>query len=136
MELVVNDVVKMEWDKAGWLQTVPKQGKKPVFIFASKVYDSTKAGKITLFFAKGSVFVMSDDEGYYSAKDMAKAIKDLKDMDDFPFYMDGYDPIIDEDEDEANADALAAYGLEAYEDDINKRYEDILPYTLEYDVEM
>lgn len=136
MEHVVNDVVKMEWDKAGWCQTTPKQGKKPVFIFASKVYDSTKVGKITVFFAKGSAFIFSDDEGYWSAKDLAKNIKELEDRDDFPFYMDGFDPIIDEDEDEANHEVLVAYGLEAFEDDINKRYNDILPYNMEYDVEM
>ena len=116
MEKVINDVVKMDWDKAGWVQTVAKQGKKPVFIFASHVYDSTKVGKVTVFFAKGAAFIMGDDEGYWSAKDLAKAIKGLADIDDFPFYMEGYEPIIDEDDEEASKDVLEAFGLEAFED--------------------
>ena len=32
MGLVVNDVVKMEWDEAGWVQTKVKKDKKVVFV--------------------------------------------------------------------------------------------------------
>jgi hypothetical protein len=36
--LVVNNIVKMEWSKKGWLQTSSRGGRKPVFILASQDY--------------------------------------------------------------------------------------------------
>jgi hypothetical protein len=138
MAIVENNVVKMEWDKSGWLQTSARGGKQPVFILASKDYESKTHGTLSVIFTAETAFLFiddagTDDEDIWTAQDLISTIK--SDMPGyFPYSLNQYTPIINSGEAECNMDVLEKYGLTEYKDDIEKRQMDIAPYGYETDV--
>lgn len=140
MNLVVNDTVKMEWDKAGWLQTAARKGKKPTFIMASQNYESTKYGTLSVCFTATTAFLFVDGRGtseqdIWSAEDLIATLKD--DMPgNFPYSLEQYAPIIASGEENCIDDALTEFGLEAYKGDIEKRMKDVAPFGYETDFKM
>ena len=134
MALVENNVVKMEWDKAGWLQK-----KSGTFCFASKEYDSTTKGKVTVFFRSNMAFIWasnahSDDEDLWNAEELKGMIKSEGMDGAFPNMYDEYVPVIEGGETECDNAVLEEYGIVAYADDIKKRLNDIAPYSEEKDM--
>lgn len=127
-ELVVNNTVKMEWLKRGWLQTSARGG-KAVFICASKEYE-TANGPVTVYFTATTSFLIESDEGLWSADEFYPVIK--KNLPgDFPYNLEEYVVIIPSGERECDVDALEKYGLTEYKDDIEARQGDIAPYGYE-----
>lgn len=135
--IVENNVVKMEWDKDGWLQTSAKKGKKSAFIFASKNYTNDKGQVISVIFTATTAFVFVDgmgtaDEDIWSAADLIATVKsDLPG--DFPYGLDQYKAIIESGEDECELDMLERFGLTQYKEDIEARMKDVQPYGYEED---
>lgn len=138
--IVENNVVKMEWEKSGWLQTSAKKGKKPVFILASKDYESSNGGVVSVIFTATTAFVIadnfdSDERDIWSAEDIISSLK--ADMPgDFPYCLEQYVPIIDSGEDTCKMSMLETLGLVEYKDDIEARMKDIQPYGYEEDIKM
>lgn len=140
MSLVINDTVKMEWQKEGWLQTASRKGKKSTFIMASQNYESTKYGTVSVIFTSSTAFLFVDDKGtanmdIWSAEDLIETLKD--DLPgNFPYSLEQYEPIIASGEDHCIQDVLEEYGLEAYKGDIERRMKDIAPFGFETDFKM
>ena len=140
MSLVVNDIVKMEWQTEGWLQTSARKGRKPTFIIASQDYESTKYGKISVFFNATTAFLFIDDAGtdsqdIWNAQELIAALKeDLPG--DFPYTTDQYVPIIASGEANCIDETLEEYGLTEYKADIERRMKDIAPFGYETDFQM
>lgn len=140
MSLVINDTVKMEWQKEGWLQTASRKGKKSTFIMASQDYESDKFGNISVCFTATTAFLFVDGAGtaemdIWSAADLIETLKD--DMPgNFPYSLEQYVPIIASGEDNCIDSALEEYGLTAHKDDIEKRMKDIAPFGYETDFKM
>lgn len=133
-ELVVNNIVKMEWQKSGWLQTSSAKGKRPVFIFASHVYDSSipELGKVTVYFTATTAFLIESDEGLWSAEELIPVVK--KDFGGtFPYDLDEYVPIIYSGEEDCSVSVLEKYGLLEHQKDIEARMKDVAPYGVEED---
>ena len=140
MGKVINDIVKMDWDSKGWLQTSAKRG-KGVFIFASKDYDSTNHGKVTVFFTARAAFIFASDAGtdteeLWNAKELMDFVKGNGYEEDFPYAYDEYVPVIDEGDMECDAEVLATYGIEAYKSDIEARLDDVTPFGKEEDLQL
>lgn len=140
MSLVVNDTVKMEWQKEGWLQTSARKGKKATFIMASQDYESSKYGKVSVCFTATTAFLFVDGPGeadmdIWSAEDLIATLKD--DMPgNFPYSLEQYVPLISSGEFVCIEATLAEYGLEAYKGDIERRMKDIAPFGYEQDFKM
>lgn len=139
--VVVNNVVKMEWEKSGWLQTSAKKGKS-TFIFASKDYDSSipELGVVTVFFTAETAFLIvtepgTDDEDVWTAEDFIPVIK--KNLGgNFPYDLEEYVPVIASGDDECIADKLERYGLTEYKADIEARLADVAPYGVEEELNL
>lgn len=130
MSLVINDVVKMEWQSEGWLQTSAKRGKS-IFIFASQKYQSTTHGEVSVFFAPTTAFLMVDGDGTpWSAESLIPIIK-KEYTSSFPFDYEEYTAIIDSGEEECSVSVLEKYGLVDAKEDIEARMRDIMPYSEE-----
>ena len=57
MSFVINDIVKMEWEKSRWIQTKAGKNKRSAFILACKEYETAENGVVPVFFtAKYSLF--------------------------------------------------------------------------------
>ena len=140
MSLVINDIVKMEWQKEGWLQTASRKGKKSTFIMASQSYESSKYGTISVCFTATTAFLFVDGAGtaemdIWTAEDLIATLKD--DMPgNFPYSLEQYVPIIASGEDTCIESVLAEYGLEQYKGDIERRMTDIAPFGYEQDFKM
>lgn len=140
MSLVVNDIVKMEWQKEGWLQTAARKNKKSTFIMASQDYESSKYGTLSVIFTATTAFLFVDAPGtadmdIWSAEDLIATLKD--DMPgNFPYSLEQYVPLIASGDDHCIEGALETYGLEAYKADIEKRMKDIAPFGYEEDFKM
>lgn len=138
--IVENNVVKMEWDKDGWLQTSSKGGKKSVFILASKDYVNANGDTISVIFTATTAFVFADDfggedEDIWTASDLITTIK--SDMPgNFPYNLEQYIPIIDSGEDTCKMGILETLGLVDYKDDIEARMKDVQPYGYETEFKM
>lgn len=140
MALVVNNIVKMEWEKSGWLATKGKNGSQGAFIFASKDYASERGVDITVFFTSDTAFIWASDahtaeEDIWSGADLKDWCKSNLDG-SFPHQYDEYVAVIDSGEATANDDILQEYGLTKYKDDIEARMRDISPYGEEHIVNM
>ena len=130
MALVINDVVKMEWNKDLWLQTSSRGGSPSIFIMAAHKYVNKDGKTISVIFVPDTAFLFVDDAGtenedIWTAEDLRATLKS-----DFgggyPYSYDQYTPIIGAD---ADTDAvLEKYGLSEYKEDIEKRLDDISPY--------
>lgn len=140
MSLVINDIVKMEWQKEGWLQTASRKGKKSTFIMASQNYESTKYGTLSVCFTSTTAFLFVDGAGtpemdIWSAEDLIATLKE--DMPgNFPYSIEQYTPIIASGEGSCIEGVLEEYGLEAYKSDIERRMMDIAPFGYEQDFKM
>lgn len=146
MGLVVNNICKMEWDKAGWLELridVPedkKNVKKMAFIFGSQTYTSTVwKKKLTVFFNPDTAFLWASDAGtdkedFWEASDLIRWFKREKDF-MFPYNYDEYIPIIKSGEDECIEEVLARYGLSEYKKDIEERLQDVVPFSADLDLD-
>jgi len=137
MAVVVNDVVKMEWEQSRFLQT--KSGgknKKPVFILACKDYpsDSPEAlnGVVPVFFNTSSAWLHIDDEGLFPYSEIKNFLKGGIDY-TFPECYGEYNPILTLGSDNVDMDLVKRFGLEEYVDDIKARLEDLSPYGDEKD---
>lgn len=141
MKKVINDIVKMDWDAKGWLQTSAKNG-KGTFIFASKDYESTKLPKITVFFTARTAFVIDASQGseepteenMWSADELIPVIKRDGVEGDFPICLDEYVPVIESGDFDCDDWALEHYGIEAHKKDIEARLTDVAPYGDEHDL--
>lgn len=137
MSVVVNNIVKMEWDKEGWLQLSPKSKKNAgAFIFASKVYPSTTHGEVTVFFNHYTAFLMisdphTDAEDLWNAKELAQVLK-TELTGGFPTDLDIYVPIIGGNDDNCRPEVLEEYGITEFASDIEARLNDLAPYGKEY----
>lgn len=135
--IVENNIVKMEWQKDGWLQTSSK--KKPsAFIFASQTYPSTVKGEVTVFFTSLTAFLFvsdagTDDEDMWNAEELISAIKGNL-TGNFPFDLDEYVAVIDSGEDNCIMSVLERYGIVDAKEDIEARMLDIRPYGFEQTV--
>lgn len=140
MDLVINDTVKLEWQKSGWLQTAARKGKKPTFIMASQSYESTKHGTLSVCFTATTAFLFVDGAGtadmdIWSAEDLIATLKE--DMPgNFPYSLEQYVPIIASGEDTCLEGVLEEYGLEAHKEDIERRMKDVAPFGYETDFKM
>ena len=139
MAKVINDVVKLDWEKSGWLQSkASKQNPKGVFIMASQEYENDNGETIPVIFNANTAFIWGDDIG--TDDEDIWSVEDLRDWLKTEFnasYPDSYDqylPIIQSGSLEANTEVLEKYGLMKYKDDIEARLKDLLPYGEETDI--
>lgn len=133
--IVENNVVKKEWQKKGWFEVKNNTTKKKTFIFASQVYEGADGQEVTVFFVPDTVFVLYDaDEGLYDAADMAETWKANGGIGNFPYALDTYLAIIESGEDKCVESVLEQFGLEQYREDIEERFQDIIPYGYETEV--
>lgn len=135
MAKVINNVVKMDWDKDGWYQISANNGKKQVFVFASHEYDSTLYDTpVTVFFTPFCAFVMETEEGLWNADEFKTIDTSLLTRFDFPVNIDGVTPII-EGGSSCDMEVLNKYGLEAHVKDIDARRRDVRGFGEEQDVD-
>lgn len=140
MSLVINDIVKLEWQKEGWLQTASRKGRKSTFIMASQNYESSKYGTISVCFTATTAFLFVDGAGeadmdIWTAEDLIETLKDNL-PGNFPYSLEQYVPIIASGEDHCTEGVLEEYGLEAYKGDIERRMKDVAPFGFETDFKM
>lgn len=134
---VENDVVKMEWETDLWLQTTSRGKRKPIFIMCAKNYE-TDNGTVSVNFCPETCFVFGDnifEEGQdlWSAEDLIGTIK--ADMPgNFPYGLEQYVPLHNADS-SLNVVTLEKLGLLPYKEDIEKRFQDILQYGEEVEVQ-
>ena len=129
MAIVENNVVKMEWQKEGWLQTKKGTG---AFIFASQVYETETRGKVTVFFNPSTAYLFvtdahTENEDLWSAEDLIPVLKKEYTY-LFPFNVQEYVPVIESGETECRADILEEYGLTPFKADIEARLNDVRPF--------
>lgn len=139
MGFVENNIVKMQWDKAGWLQPKVKKTKKEVFVFGSQTYDSALGFPVTVFFTPSLAFIFADDDSVdassiWSADDLISFYKEQRDS-DFSMFEQCV-PVIASGELECYASVLEKYGLVEFKSDIEARLNDVRPYGEEEDVKM
>lgn len=132
MALVENNVVKMDWDKAGWLQTKGSAGKQGAFILASKEFPSTTKGTVTVFFNPFTAFMWISDahtseEDMWNASELKEWLKSELDG-SFPDNYDECVNIIPYGNLEADVAVLEEYGILDYKDEIEARLRDVAPY--------
>lgn len=140
MGFVENNVVKMNWEKSGWLQPTVRGSKKSIFVMASQRYNSTTKGVVDVFFTSTTAFLFVDDAGtadedIWTAEDLIATIK--SDMpSNFPYGCEQYVPVIDSGEDVCIASVLETYGLVEFKDDIEARMKDVAPFGYEEDAKL
>lgn len=139
MGFVENNIVKMQWDKAGWLQPKAKGTKKSVFIFCSQNYQSTNKGLISVFFTATTAFLFvdergSEDEDIWTAEDLIATYKQSP----IPEFLncEQYVAVIDSGEATCNASVLEEFGLVEFKEDIEARMKDVAPYGYDEDMKM
>lgn len=134
MAKVINDVVKMDWEKSGWYQLPANRGKKQVFIFASQEYESELYDDpVTVFFTPFCAFVMETDEGLWNAKDFSAIDISILTGYGYPTNIEGVIPIIDGGE--CSDEVLERFGLTQYKKDIVARREDVRGFADETDID-
>lgn len=135
MGLVVNDIVKMEWDDKYWLQG-KAAGDRTFFIFACKNYETSK-GTIPVFFNAFNAWVFSDDEGLWTFEDARDFITENYD-EAYPNSYEGYEPIFemyDESVDVADKLTVEKYDLKEHLPDILARLQDLEEFGIDHEVE-
>lgn len=135
MAIVENNIVKMEWQKDGWLQTKASGRSKGVFIYASQVYPSTVKGEVTVFFNADMAWIWASDahteeEDLWNAKELKSWVKSNLDG-SFPDMYDECVEVISSGEDECIMDVLEEYGIVDAKEDIEKRVQDVRPFGYE-----
>lgn len=119
MKIVQNNVVEMDWNADGFIET-----KKLGFISAVHNY-----GNVPVAFRDGKVYTHVDETGdIISFKDLVNTIKAaVKEKDaDYPYFYEDYAEIFDG---ESFADGTLRYlGIEEYKSDMLNRLEDLSGY--------
>ena len=130
MSHVINDVVKMNWEKAKWLQT-----KKGSFIMAGVTYQKPDGTEVDVIFTVNEAFVWGEDNDLWTAEEVIAWFKSehLTPSDSLDAYEDyckvaGVDEVVDS--------VVARLGLEAYADDIRARLNDLSEYGVEQEFKM
>lgn len=119
MKVVKNNMVNMQWDADGFVET-----KKLGFISAVHSYDG-----VAVAFRDGKVYTHIDDNGdIISFKDLVGAIKDaVKSKDnDYPYFYEDYAEIYDGKD--FVDDTVNLLGLDDDKDDILSRLNDLSGY--------
>lgn len=132
MAVVENNIVKMEWDKAGWVQTKGGTGKSSAFIFASKEFSSTTKGTVTVFFNPNTAFIWASDphtseEDLWNASELKSWLRDNLDG-SFPDNWDECVSVIPYGTREADMAILEEYGIVDFKEEIEKRLDDVRPF--------
>ena len=130
MSQVINDVVKMEWEKAKWLQT-----KKGSFIMAGKTYQRADGTNVDVIFTVNEAFVWGEENDLWTAEELIAWFKSehLTPSDSLDAYEDyckvaAVDEVVDE--------VVERLGLTAYVDDIRARLNDLSEYGVEQEYKM
>lgn len=137
--IIINDTVKLEWQASGYVETT---GRNPVFVIATKVYDSANGGKVAVFFTPNTAFLWADNAGtseedLWSCRDMIEWIKQEGTTEAFPEqYSDNYIPIIFGSDTKCSERMLEKYGLTVFAQDIEERLEDVRPFGEEHTAEL
>ena len=140
MAIVENNVVKMEWEKSGWLQTKASGHLSSAFIFASKEYASPVKGTVTVFFNADVAFLWvsdahSDSEDMWNASELKEWCKTEMDG-SFPEMHAEYVELISSGEDTCIDAILEEYGLTEHKADIEARLQDVRPFGEEYEIKL
>lgn len=141
MAIVENNIVKMEWDKAGWLQTKASgMNKNGTFIFGSKDYESTVKGTVTVFFNADMAFLWAseahtDEEDMWNASELKDWCKQNLDG-AFPDMYDECVVVINSGDDECIDEVLEEYGIAEHKADIEARLQDVRPFGEEKEVNL
>lgn len=131
MSLVVNNVVKMEWEESGWLATKGSKGKEGTFIYATKEYTNADGNVIPVYFNGAYAFLWMDEgDDIWESGEFKAWVKENYDG-SFPVQYDQFVPIMQNDDSGINTDIIAKYGLTEHQADIEARFADLLPYTEE-----
>jgi len=85
MALVINNVVKMEWNKDLWLQTSSRGGSPSIFIMAAHKYVNKDGKTISVIFVPDTAFLFVDDAGtenedIWTAEDLRATLKSLSNI--------------------------------------------------------
>lgn len=119
MVFVKNNMVEMDWDAAGFVET-----KKLGFISAVHQY-----GNVAVAFKDGKIYThISEEGGVISFKDLVGAIKravKAKD-EDYPYFYDDYAELYDGRD--FSEGTLLHLGIEDYKQDMLDRLEDLSGY--------
>lgn len=130
MSQVINDVVKMNWEKAKWLQT-----KKGSFIMAGVTYQKADGTEVDVIFTVNEAFVWGEETDLWTTEEVISWFKSehLTPSDILDAYEDyckvaGVDEVVDA--------VIARLGLEAHVDDIKARLNDLSEYGVEQEFKM
>lgn len=121
MKVVRNNVVEMDWDADGFVES-----KKEGFISAVHRFDG-----VAVAFRDGKVYThIDEDGGAISFKDLVSSIKSAaKEKDsDYPYFYEDYAELFDGQE--FNEETLVHLGIEDHKDEMLKRLEDLSGYWI------
>ena len=141
MAKVVNDIVKLDWEKSGWLQTkATAVNPNGCFLFATKIYKNSEGTEIPVYFTSSTAFLWvfdydTDEEEICELPEFKDWVKGNFDY-SFPTEYAEYVPIIEEGLLKAKPEILERFGLTEYKEDIEARLKDLLAYGEEHDVGM
>lgn len=135
MGLVINDMVKMEWQEDLWLQTKGRNGKTGAFVYCTKEYTKADGTVIPVHFNAECAF-MWDEEPDKETPDLwtAAELRDFvkKERDGaFPNNFDQFVALISNGDEDCKEDVLKRYGLEEFKADIEARRKDLMPFAVE-----
>jgi len=131
MKLVQNDMVSMDWNANGWVET-----KKAGFIAAVHTYDSEKeeGKKVAVAFKAGKAYAHIDEDGNdLSFTDTVSVIKKNYKDHDYPEFFEDYAEIYDGQE---FTGVVGFLGIENAKEDILARLEDLSGYDMVEESEM
>lgn len=130
MSQVINDVVKMNWEKSKWLQT-----KKGSFIVAGHTYTRANGTPVDVLFTVNEAFVWGEESELWTAEEYITWFKSehLTPADDVSCYED-YCAVSTVDE--AIDAVITRLGLEAHVDDIKARLNDLSEYGVEQEFKL
>lgn len=134
-ELVVNNIVKMEWKKNRFVQTVASKGKQATFIMACQEYKNKNGDIVPVFFTGTTAWLHFDEQGLYTFAELKDFVKSNFDQ-SFPEVYTEYHEIATNPSSDVNMELLEEYGIEEYADDIIERLRDLQPYAEETTVDM
>lgn len=134
--LVVNNIVKMDWEEKKFIM-LKRKGQMPgmanvkVLLFAAHTYETAK-GKLDIFFDGLQVYVWGNDiygstEDMWDCEDVRLWYKDNGDY-AFPTSCETFEPIINH-EDRVNMQAVEHFGLADFMDDLWARHNDLSKYA-------
>ena len=115
MSQVINDVVKMNWEKSKWLQT-----KKGSFIVAGQTYTKADGTPVDVLFTVNEAFVWGEESDLWKAEEFITWFKS--------------EHLITADE--AVDAVISRLGLEAHVDDIKARLNDLSEYGVEQEYKL